>query len=116
MTIEVDITDIDGNPVALGQRVSLRVSRRSGSYSGWWRRSNVHHFPEYWLPGAIEFKDLELRFEPDKESERALAKPMGREQITQVVDYLNSDISSPRNLRLAGVPDSGKFEEIRGQE
>jgi hypothetical protein len=118
MTITVDIRDRHGEPIELGQVVAVRVSRRSGSYGSWWRQSNVNHFTEYWIPGNFEYSKFNhaLAIRVDRESEKALAAPMGREQIEQVVDYLNVDFLDRNNFDALDVPKPGTFRKIIGGE
>lgn len=111
VTITVTIKDRNGISIELGQPVAMRCHRRSGSYSNWWRQTNKNHFTYYWLRGQFEFNKDHLYFRPDKESEKAIEAPMGKEQETQCVDHLNVDIFNPENLDAINVPPSGTFTE-----
>ena len=113
MNIPLELKDKHGNIIVLGQRVSLRVYRRSGSYGSWWRRCNENHFKYFWIPGSVEFdaERLNLWFKPDKESEKALEQPMGNERTTQCVDHINIDLTVNLNIDSVNIPAPGCFME-----
>jgi hypothetical protein len=114
MTISFPFKDCHGNDISLGQRVALKVERRSGSWGSYFRPTNLSHRNSFWLAGSFNWDQDELRlyFIPDKDCEEALCHPMGKERIKQTVDYVNLDYNDPSNIDAVDVPAKGTFREI----
>lgn len=117
MEIKFDLVDRNGLSIELGQRVALKVHRRGG-FGSWWQMKNKEHFTFFWLPGEFRLVQHEhahaadvvsVVFFPDREAEKALEQPMGKEREEQTVDHLNVDVSNPDNLDAIHVPSPGTF-------
>ena len=115
MTLVVELKDRNGLDVEIGQRVALKVHRRGG-FGNWWQMKNKEHFTFFWLPGEFRLvrgdhsaEIATIAFSPDRESEKALEQPMGKEREEQTVDHLNVDILNPENIDTVHVPPPGTF-------